>query len=55
MVKQLLLGVIGVVVGIVLGMVFMMGLHMASMLVYPPPEGVDFMSQEPENQARLKA
>lgn len=54
MAKTIIFGVIGVVLGIVLGMVFMMALHMASTFVYPLPEGVDFMSQEPENQARLK-
>ncbi len=54
MAKRILLGVIGVVLGIVAGMIFMMALHMASTLVYPLPEGVDFMSQEPDNQARLK-
>ena len=31
-----------------------MSLHMASTLVYPLPDGVDFMGQEPANQARLK-
>ncbi len=53
MAKRALFGVIGVVLGIVAGMIFMMSLHMASTLVYALPEGVDFMSQEPENQARL--
>ncbi len=53
MAKQVLFGVIGVVLGIVAGMIFMMSLHLATTLVYPLPEGVDFMSQEPENQARL--
>jgi hypothetical protein len=51
--KRVLLGVLGVVLGIVGGMIFMMSLHWASTFVYPLPEGVDFMSQEPENQARL--
>lgn len=45
---------LGVVLGIVVGMVVMMSLHFATMFVYPLPEGVDFMSQEAENQARLK-
>jgi hypothetical protein len=54
MVKRVLFGVIGVVLGIVAGMIFMMSLHMASTLVYPLPEGVSFMGQEPANQARLK-
>ncbi len=53
MAKRVLFGVIGVVLGIVAGMIFMMSLHLATTLVYPLPEGVDFMSQEPENQARL--
>lgn len=48
------ISVIAVVVGIVVGMVVMMSLHMATTFVYPPPEGVDFMSQEPENVARLQ-
>lgn len=51
--KQILFSVVGVVVGIVAGMVIMMSLHMASTFVYPLPEGVDFMSQDPENMARL--
>jgi hypothetical protein len=54
MTKRVLFGVIGVVLGIVAGMIFMMSLHMATTLIYPPPEGVDLMSQEPENQARLQ-
>lgn len=53
MAKRILLGLIGVVLGIVFGMIFMMGLHMASTLVYPLPEGVSFSSQEPENQKRF--
>ena len=53
MAKQILFRGIGVVLGIVAGMIFMMSLHMASTVVYPLPEGVDFMSQEPENQERL--
>ena len=53
MVKRILPGVLGVGLGIVAGMAFMMSLHKASTLVYPLPEGVDFMSQEPENVARL--
>lgn len=53
MTKRVLIGVLGVVLGIVGGMIFMMSLHMASTLVYPLPEGVDFMSQEPENVSRL--
>lgn len=52
--KSGLLGAVGVVVGIIGGMIFMMALHMASTLVYPLPEGVDFMSQELENQTLLK-
>jgi hypothetical protein len=54
MAKRVLVGAIGVILGIVAGMIFMMGLHLATMFVYPLPEGIDFMSQEPENQARLK-
>ena len=53
MAKRVLFGVIGVVLGFVAGMIVMMSLHMASTLVYPLPEGVDFFSQEPENMARL--
>ena len=52
--KRVLINIVGIVVGIGAGMVLMMVLHMASMLVYPPPEGVDFMSQEAENQERMK-
>ena len=51
--KRVLVGVLGVVLGIAAGMILMMSLHWASTFVYPLPEGVDFMSQEPENQARL--
>ena len=51
--KRVLFGVLGVVLGIAAGMIFMMSLHWVSTFVYPLPEGVDFMSQEPENQARL--
>ena len=52
--KRILFGLLGVVLGFVIGMVFMMFLHMASAFVYPLPEGVDFMSQEPENRTRLE-
>lgn len=52
--KPVLLSVVGVVVGIVGGMIVMMSLHYAGTFVYPLPEGVDFMNQEAENQARLK-
>ena len=55
MLKRTLLGVVGVIVGIPIGMIFMMSLHMASTLVYPLPEGVDFMSQSPDNIERLQA
>ena len=54
MAKRILLSVLAVVLGIVAGMIFMMSLHMATTLVYPLPEGVDFMVQEPENQERLR-
>ena len=53
MVNRVLVGVLSVVLGIAAGMILMMSLHWASTFVYPLPEGVDFMSQEPENQARL--
>jgi len=53
MAKRVLSGSIGVVLGIVVGMFVMMSLHLTTTLVYPLPEGIDFMSQEPENQARL--
>ena len=53
MAKQVLISVVGVVLGVVVGMAVMMSLHLASTFVYPLPEGVDFMSQEPENMARL--
>ncbi|MBI1310633.1 hypothetical protein GC176_04930 [bacterium] len=54
MIQRIILSVLGVVAGIVVGMVVMMGLHMLSAFVYPVPEGVDFMSQEPENVTRLQ-
>lgn len=53
MAMRALFGAIAVVLGVVAGMIVMMLLHMASTFVYPLPEGVDFMSQEPENQERL--
>jgi len=54
MVKRVFLGAIGVLVGIVAGMIVMMALHLATTFVYPLPDGVDFMSQEPANMARLQ-
>ncbi len=54
MARRVIFGVLSVVLGIVAGMIVMMSLHMASTLVYPLPEGVDFMGQDAENQARLK-
>lgn len=36
--KPVLLGTLGVVVGTIAGMFIMMGLHMASTVVYPPPK-----------------
>ena len=53
MVVRAIVNVLAVVVGIALGMVFMMALHMASTLVYPLPDGVDFMSTDAENQTKL--
>ena len=43
MAKRILFGVISVVLGVVAGMIFMMSLHLATTLVYPLPEGVDFI------------
>lgn len=54
MMKRILVGSVATVLGIVGGMIFMMLLHMASTVVYPLPEGVDFMSPDPENQAKFK-
>ncbi len=54
MVKQIILGLVGVVVGIIAGMIVMMSLHLASTLVYPLPDGVSFTSMELDNQTRLK-
>ena len=51
--KKSLFGAVGVLLGMVFGMIVMMALHMASTLLYPLPDGVDFMSEEPENQKRL--
>ena len=45
--------IVGLVVGAIVGMVVMMGLHLASTLIYVPPEDVEFMSQEPENLERM--
>ena len=55
MTKKIVLNCISVVVGLVCGMVFMMALHFASMLIYPAPESVDLMNQEPENLENLNA
>ena len=55
MAKRIVIGTLGVVVGIVVGMIAMMSLHFASMLVYPLPEGIDFMSADPENMEKLNA
>lgn len=54
MAKRVLFGFIAVVLGIVAGMIFMMSLHLASTLVYAPPEGVSFMGQDPANLERLQ-
>ena len=53
MAKRILIGVLGVILGAIAGMVFMMSLHMASCLVYPPPEGLNLMSQDPEQVERM--
>ena len=55
MAKRILITTISVLLGIVAGMVVMMALHFASMLVYPLPDNIDFMSQDPANQEQLKA
>ena len=54
MARRIIFGVIGVLLGVVAGMSFMMFLHLASTLIYPLPDGVSFMGQEPENLERLK-
>lgn len=54
MTERICIGILCVILGIVVGMGAMMSLHYASMLIYPTPEGVDFMSQEPENVKRLQ-
>ena len=53
--KTILLTIVGIVAGIVAGMIVMMALHAASTVIYPPPEGVDFMSQDPANLEKLNA
>lgn len=53
--KTLLISIAAVVLGAIVGSFVMMGLHMASWLVYPIPEGIDFMSQEKENVEKLHA
>lgn len=52
--KHILLLIVANILGIVCGAVSMMGLHFASMIVYPIPEGVDFMSQDPDNLKKLQ-
>jgi hypothetical protein len=54
MAKRILLGLLGVVLGFIAGAVVMTVLHMASGLVYPPPEGLDMWSQEPEQLERMR-
>lgn len=51
MAKRIIFGLISVVLGIV-AMAFMMFLHRLTTFVYPLPDGVDFMNQEPENLNR---
>lgn len=51
--KRVLMGVLGVVIGIVVGSTVMIALHLASHVIYPLPEDVDFMSMEPENREKL--
>lgn len=53
--KTKILGIAGVAIGLFAGMALMMGLHMASGLVYPPPEGVDLMGETPAQQAAVVA
>ena len=53
--KRVAIGIAAVVVGTLLGMVVMTGLHSASALVYPPPEGIDLMSSDPLKQALARA
>ena len=53
--KSLVLDVVGVVVGMISGMILMMGLHLASTLVYPIPEGIDMMSTDPAEQEKVAA
>jgi hypothetical protein len=43
--------VLGVVVGLIVGSVVMMGIHLASFLLYPLPEGVEFT--DPESLRRV--
>ena len=44
-----------IVVGALVGMMVMMGLHMATTLVYPMPPGLDIMSADPAQQVAFKA
>lgn len=54
MVKQVMIVVVAVIIGSIVGSVVMMALHFASMLVYPIPEGIDFVSQDPDNIEKLE-
>lgn len=55
MAKKVVVWVVAVLVGTVVGMCVMMALHRASALVYPIPPGLDLMSQDPAQQALMKA
>jgi hypothetical protein len=53
--NRILLAILGVVVGTTSGMALMMGLHMASGLVYPMPKDIHPMSSDPANLAAMRA
>ena len=53
--RRIVLGVVGVLIGMIGGMILMTGLHLASGLIYPIPEGLDMMSSDPAQQEKLAA
>lgn len=52
---RILLAIAGVLVGVVAGSIAMMAVHLVSMSVYPPPEGVDPMSWDEEMREKVVA
>ncbi|MBL8857602.1 MAG: hypothetical protein JNL28_03735 [Planctomycetes bacterium] len=50
---RILMVIVGIIIGVVVGSAVMMGIHFASLQVYPLPEGIDLFSSEPDMRKRL--